>query len=203
VAADGEALAHVLAHEETHYHHKDHIWSLLRCICLVVHWYNPLVWLAAALSRRDSELACDEGAIRRLGEEQRAAYGRTLIGLTCTGAGRLLRTATTMTGSKKSIKERIVLIAKKPKMKIYTLVAVILIAAIAAGCTFTGKETEQQRVVSWMASLEKEDLEQARWMFMDGGTAEMPLVGADGAEGLYSILQQVKEEDLLEKLLKN
>ena len=46
-------LRHVLAHELTHYAHKDHIWSLLRCLALALHWYNPLVWLAAALSKRD------------------------------------------------------------------------------------------------------------------------------------------------------
>lgn len=138
VATDPTAMTHVLAHEQTHYRHWDHIWSVLRCVCLALHWYNPLVWLAAALSRRDCELSCDEGTIRRIGEDERTAYGRTLIGLTCAHRGNLLHTATTMTGSKKSIKERIMLIAKKPKMAVYTLVAVILIAAIAVGCTFTG-----------------------------------------------------------------
>lgn len=147
VAEDEVALRHVLAHELTHYHHWDHVWSVLRCVCLAVHWYNPLVWLAASLSRRDAELACDESTIRRIGEEERTAYGRTLIGLTCVHRSNLLHTATTMTGSKKSLKERIVLIAKKPKMAIYTLVAVILIAAIAVGCTFTGaKEKEWDTV---------------------------------------------------------
>ena len=168
VAADRETLTHVLAHEETHYRHKDHIWALLRCACLVLHWYNPLVWLAAALSRRDSELACDEGAIRRLGEEQRTAYGRTLIGLTCTGVGGLLRTATTMTGSRKSIKERIVLIAKKPKMKLYTLVAVILIAVIAAGCTFTGQSMD---FPAWAATITVEDLDAESTGEGDGGAS--------------------------------
>lgn len=138
VAEDEVALGHVLAHETTHYRHGDHVWALLRCLCLVIHWYDPLVWMAAALSRRDAELACDAGTIRRIGEGERAAYGRTLIGLTCAHRGNLLHTATTMTGSKKSIKERIMLIAKKPKMAVYTLVAVILIAAVAVGCTFTG-----------------------------------------------------------------
>lgn len=138
VAGDEAALSHVLAHETTHFRHWDHLWAVLRCVCLAVHWYNPLVWLAASLSRRDAELACDDGAIRRIGEGERAAYGRTLIGLTCAHRSNLLHTATTMTGSKKSIKERIVLIAKKPKMAVYTLIAVILIAAIAVGCTFTG-----------------------------------------------------------------
>lgn len=58
--------------------------------------------------------------------------------MTCQKRVALLVTATTMTGSPKSIKERITLIAKKPKMAIYTLVAVLLIAAAAVCCTFTG-----------------------------------------------------------------
>ena len=62
-------LRHVLAHEGTHYAHRDHIWSALRCIALALHWYDPLVWLAVSLSKADGELACDEGTVRRLGEE--------------------------------------------------------------------------------------------------------------------------------------
>ena len=83
VLHDDTALHHVLAHEQTHHRHADHVWSLLRCVCLALHWYNPLVWLAASLSRRDAELACDEGTLQRIGEGQRTAYGETLIALTC------------------------------------------------------------------------------------------------------------------------
>jgi hypothetical protein len=39
---------------------------------------------------------------------------------------------------KRSINDRIALIAKKPRTAVYTLVAVMLIAVIAVGCTFTG-----------------------------------------------------------------
>ena len=74
VLTDKTAQRHVLAHELTHYRHGDHLWSLLRCVAVTLHWYNPLVWLAAALSRRDAELACDEGTLHRLGEEERTAY---------------------------------------------------------------------------------------------------------------------------------
>ena len=138
---DDPVLHHVLSHEETHYRHGDHIWAVLRGVCLALHWYHPLVWLAAALSRRDAELACDEGTLRRIGEEQRTAYGETLISLTCSHKkGELLLTATTMTGSKKSLRERITLIAKRPKMALYTLLAALLIVAITAGCTFTGSK---------------------------------------------------------------
>ena len=129
---------HAVEHELTHFHHKDNIWAILRSVCLAVHWFNPLVWCAAVLSRNDAELACDESTILRLGEDERAAYGRTLIHLTCEKRPALLNTATTMTGSGKSIKERIALIVKKPKMAGYTLAAVILITVFAVGCTFTG-----------------------------------------------------------------
>ncbi|SMC37562.1 M56 family metallopeptidase [Papillibacter cinnamivorans] len=137
---EGETRKAVLAHEITHFRHLDHIWALGRCACLALHWYNPLVWLAAALSRRDAELACDEGAIRLLGEDRRMEYGRTLIGLTARrgSPGQLLYCATTMTSGKRGIRERITLIAKKPRMLTGTLATVLLIAALAAGCTFTG-----------------------------------------------------------------
>jgi|GEM_PF-697587 len=140
VGGDETKLRHVLAHELAHYRHGDHIWSALRGLCLALHWYNPLVWLAATLSRRDAELACDESTIISIGEAHRLEYGRTLIGLTCErrNAMDLLRCATTMTDGKKGIKQRILLIAKKPKMATYTLTGVILAAGLALAFTFTG-----------------------------------------------------------------
>lgn len=157
VTVDETKLCHVLAHELTHYRHGDHTWSALRGLSLAVHWYNPLVWLAATLSRRDSELACDEGTIICIGEEGRIEYGRTLIGLTCEKrkAMDLLSTATTMTDGKKGIKERITLIAKKPKRLVPPVIAVVLVAAVAVGCTFTGA-TRASEVVP----LTTEELEQ-------------------------------------------
>ena len=56
-----DQLPYVLAHEESHYRLGDHVWSLLRSICLALHWYHPLVWLAVYVSCQDSELACDVG----------------------------------------------------------------------------------------------------------------------------------------------
>lgn len=140
VSADEKTLRYAVAHEMTHYRHKDHIWSILRCVSLALHWYNPLVWWAALLSRRDGELACDEATVARLGEEERAAYGRTLIALSCRKPARLLVTATTMTGG--GFKERIRLLAKRPKTTagIALVTAVLMVGAV--GCTFTGAEPE-------------------------------------------------------------
>lgn len=46
-AESPETLRHVLAHETTHARHGDPLWSLLRCVCLAVYWFDPLVWVAA------------------------------------------------------------------------------------------------------------------------------------------------------------
>ena len=135
---EAETLRYALAHEQTHYRHGDNLWAVLRGVCLALHWYNPLVWWAAELSRRDAELACDEATIRRIGESERAAYGRTLIRMTCEKRPALLVTATMMTDSGKGLKERISLLVKKPKTAAYTAVAVLLIACLSIACTFTG-----------------------------------------------------------------
>ncbi len=148
--AFSDSLPHILAHETTHYRHGDHIWSALRCICLALHWYNPLVWLAAYLSKKDAELACDEATIARLGESQRTAYGKTLITMTCAKRDPrdLFLTATTMNTGKRTLKERVTMIAKHPKTALYTLIAVILVMSITVGCTFTGAGGTKSAVTS-------------------------------------------------------
>ena len=143
-----ERLRHVLAHELAHYRHRDHWWPLVRCACLCLYWFDPLAWWAAALSRQDCELACDEGAIRALGEGERIPYGRTLVGMIAAGRTPLLQTATTMSGGKRRVKERITLIARKPKTVIALALAAALILACAVGCAFSGapeKPTDPQR----------------------------------------------------------
>lgn len=143
-AGEPELLGHVLRHELTHRRHGDHIWAVLRAAALALHWYNPLVWLAAVLSRRDGELACDEGALQGADDRERAAYGRTLIRLVTArpSAGELLCCATTMTAGSSSLKERIAMIARKPRTLAAVLAAVALLAGLAVGCTFTGGRSD-------------------------------------------------------------
>ena len=139
-AENRKTLSHIIAHESAHFIHGDHIFALLRCVCLVLHWYNPLVWIAAMLSSRDSELACDEAAIKALGEDARSEYGKTLIALTNTDKRGLMTSALMLNGgsSARGLKERITMITKKPKTKWFVLAGVLLAAAIAIIITFTG-----------------------------------------------------------------
>ena len=133
-------LDHILTHELVHYRHRDHWWAVVRCACLAVQWFNPLVWAAAYLSRQDCETACDASAIGRLGEGERLAYGHTLVNMIAAGRhpAALFQTATTMTGSLTSIRLRVTLIAQKPRMTALTLAAALVVSLVAAGCAFGG-----------------------------------------------------------------
>lgn len=134
IAADASKLRHVVTHEMCHRRHGDSFWSILRSVLLCVYWMNPLVWVAAVLSKRDCELACDEAALRILGEEERISYGETLLSI-ITGKSRLSDiacTATTMHGSGRSIKERIRYIAEKPKvLGVAVAAALVLVVAVS------------------------------------------------------------------------
>ena len=153
-----DALRHILAHELTHYAHRDHIWSLLRVLALALHWYNPLVWLAVVLSKRDGELACDEGAVAQLGEAERVPYGRTLVDMVAArslGPAGLLSCSTAMTGGRKSIQQRIARLIKKPETVKAALFAAVALVALSAVFVFAGRgDANLTEVDAFLSQLE-------------------------------------------------
>ncbi len=76
---DREALRQVIFHELEHLRSRDLVWNWLAALVAAVHWFNPLVWLAASRFQADRELRCDARALRRLAPGERIAYGRTLL----------------------------------------------------------------------------------------------------------------------------
>lgn len=152
IAGDEKATIHALAHEMGHVRHGDRLWGILRCMLLCYYWVNPFVWLGAVLSRRDCELACDEAAVKLLGEEERYAYGRTLVGLIAGqgGGNGLFLASTTMTAGKRTIKERIQTLARHPQTRVSMAVVLAGIVVILGACTFT----EKSEVASVEAPLE-------------------------------------------------
>ena len=138
-AAAEERQRHVIAHELTHRRHLDPLWSLLRSVCLVVYWFDPLVWAAALASRTDGELACDEAVLAGLDQEERLAYGRSLLALVPvrrTGGDPFL-TATTMASGKRQLKDRIGRIAQARRTTALALTLALVLAAVTCAATFT------------------------------------------------------------------
>ncbi|MBQ7500170.1 MAG: hypothetical protein IJT91_04685, partial [Clostridia bacterium] len=105
---------------------------------------NPLVWVAAVLSRRDADLFADDGAIKALGEDEREDYGKTLVDLTVAASrAPILNGATMMAGGKRAIFERVKRIAKRPKVSVAAILAVVILTSAALVFAFTGKASEK------------------------------------------------------------
>lgn len=128
-------------HEWQHYRHGDHLWCLARCACLAVYWWHPLVWLAASLSRRDCELACDEGVTAALGQAERLDYGRWLLALAPPQRAKLYRAhplaATGMSESARQLGARLTAIAAAHKPAVWAAAVAGLAAVGLAATTLT------------------------------------------------------------------
>lgn len=150
----------ILLHEYVHYAHGDHIWSMIRNLCVALYWYHPLVWLAASVSKKDSELACDEGTIRRLGKSKRTTYGRMLLEVVSKASRKkditsaVFLNSTTATRGKKEMRKRITMIAKKGKTNKLVLILTIMLSIACIGCTF-GEPIEEGAGTDSSASIQK------------------------------------------------
>ncbi len=125
---EGPELGYVLAHEGAHVRRRDNLWHYAMAAALVLHWFNPAVWLMAGLLGRDVEIACDRAVLRALGSDRRAAYARTLVDVSAKARGM----AFCRSFGQKRAEERIVAIMKYQKT---TFAGVILALALALGLT--------------------------------------------------------------------
>ena len=126
---DQESMKLILEHEAAHIRHLDALKKLCLTISCVCHWFNPLVWLMAALACRDMELACDEAVVRAVGRENRKLYADLLVELEAKRAGIHLLTS----GFGQSLmKERVLHIMNK-KEKV-SLTGILLSLAITISC---------------------------------------------------------------------
>ncbi|MBQ4505067.1 MAG: hypothetical protein II983_05285 [Firmicutes bacterium] len=118
----------VLLHEFAHIKRNDPLWKLLAYIAVVVHWFNPLVWIAYKTLIRDIEMACDERALTGIDPRE---YTGALLKLSMRGSGFL----TPLAFGEGSIKERIVnaLKVKEPR-RVICVLAVVIIALVAVAC---------------------------------------------------------------------
>ena len=120
----------ILRHELTHLRHLDFLWSLCRTAAVIVYWWNPFIWLAAILSKRDAELACDEAVSAGLSDAQRLAYARAIL-------AQAPRKAAALSLAGPPVRERILFLTKKQRTSVLCVILALLLIISAAGCSLT------------------------------------------------------------------
>ncbi len=76
-----EQLRHIFLHELAHVKRRDIPVGLLATVLQILHWFNPLVWVAFHRMRVDRELACDAMALSRLEDSTSRQYAETILAL--------------------------------------------------------------------------------------------------------------------------
>lgn len=71
----------IVKHELSHYRAWDNWYVLLRNLCLIMQWFNPLVWYGAECFAEDCELACDYRVTRGEDKEGQIVYGKCLVAM--------------------------------------------------------------------------------------------------------------------------
>ena len=151
---NGQYLEYVVAHEQAHICRKDHWWKPLGFLLLMIHWFNPLMWLAYVLLCRDIELACDEKVIKELGNEQRGDYTQALVACS---VNRRMIAACPLTFGEVGVKERVKSVMNYKKPALWVIIIAVIVCVGVAVCFLTNPKQDSYtlRIVVPAGSQEK------------------------------------------------
>lgn len=134
-----QELELIFQHELTHYRKKDLWYKTFLTVVNTVYWFNPFLYLVRYEAQKDIEYLCDRTVIEKRSKEECALYSRLLL-KTASGSGYAGNASAGLNDGAATLKERIVLIMKKKKMKYGVIpalfcVMILLLSNVLVGCT--------------------------------------------------------------------
>jgi bla regulator protein blaR1 len=127
-------LPYILLHEHTHILRRDYLIKPFAFLLLIVHWFNPLLWMSYALMCKDMEMSCDERVIHKMGERMKGSYSNTLLSLSVNRSG--LRPASPLAFGENHVKARIKnIVSYRPPSSWRVACSALVVAVLIVGCT--------------------------------------------------------------------
>ncbi len=122
---------YILHHERCHLKRRDHLIRPFGFFVLILHWFNPLVWIAYLLMTRDMEMSCDEKVLSETDGDIVCEYSTSLLSF---AANRRIFAGSPLAFGELGIRERVknVLRFREPKRWVIVISAVFCAAAVAA-----------------------------------------------------------------------
>lgn len=147
--ASWEAEIHV-RHEMIHIKRMDALWKLLAWFAVILHWWNPVVWMMRRDLERVCEYSCDEIVMQGKTREEVKTYLRLLIEEAC-AASETERSSigwqNSFADDVESMKERMDNLMKKKKWNRYAAGVLVAVLAFANSMTvFAYRDTLCQNV---------------------------------------------------------
>ena len=145
-----EAEMHV-RHEMVHIKRLDAMWKMLTRLTVILHWWNPAVWMLRRDLERVCEYSCDEIVMQGGTKEEIKEYLNLLIDEACAAAGTgadSVRWQNSFADDAENIKERIRNLSGKKKWNRYAAGALVVVLAFVNSVTvFAYRDTIHQDVL--------------------------------------------------------
>jgi len=133
-----EELRYVFLHELGHLRRRDIYIGWLMSLLQILHWFNPLVWLAFYRMQSDRELACDALVLTHTHSGESKDYGRTIVNLLERfSRPQRLPSMAGILETKSQLKRRIKMIAKFKKTSRPRWAGAMLLLAVLACIVLT------------------------------------------------------------------
>ena len=143
-------LRHVLAHEAMHIRRRDNWVKAVMLAAVVLHWYNPLVWLMAKCLASDLEAACDAAVLKKYDTDQRKSYAYSLLAMAVSASrSSLLYSAFSKTEVERRVKG---ILAFRKASAFALLLSVLLLAGGTVAFATGGQAPFSHALTSYCAS---------------------------------------------------
>ena len=148
--------SYIIQHEKHHIRRCDHVIKLLAFIAMCIHWFNPLVWLAFALSSKDMEMSCDEAVMKQIGRDIRADYSSSLLQFS---TGKRVLIGTPLAFGEGDTKERIENIMKYKKPTIVIVILAVIVCVGLTACLSSNPQSDAEKNhLAAIGSLREEEI---------------------------------------------
>ncbi len=134
---DTDELRHILIHEMVHIRRRDLWFRALTLLATAVHWFNPIVYLAASAIDLLCEISCDDEVVRGADVDSRLRYTETIIGVVKARSKLQTALSTSFYSGKEGMKRRIASIMDTATKRTGPKIAgIVLLVTLGTGFVF-------------------------------------------------------------------
>lgn len=133
-------LKHILRHELAHYTRGDLYFLAFENLVLMIHWFNPFLWLCHRWMRIDRELGADAAALDKMENADTTSYGTALLDVASGNTNpNLGHAALGIFESKKQLADRLGAIARHQRASWLGLAGIITVSLVLTTFVFGQK----------------------------------------------------------------
>lgn len=191
-------LPYVLRHELVHYRRGDIVWRWLAVLATSIHWFNPVVYVAAAQMQEACEISCDWCVVRSMEQAKRDDYMRVILELLAEAMAKKQILTTQMASEKKQLQRRFTMIRNQKPVGMKKLLLSVCVGTALLGAAWLTGCTLRETYVTKEPAVETADeigglAEEGSLLFVgvdEGGRADTIFtyeMSEEGKATIYSI----------------